>query len=140
MIILDTTVISEAMLASASSAVLDWLDARPTLDLATTTINIAEIKFGLARLPHGRRRAERERLFNRLVSHSFGTRIFGFDDAAADVYGELVAARERSGRPLLGFDSLIAAIAASRGLGVATRDIRGFAGCGIEVVNPWDGP
>jgi predicted nucleic acid-binding protein len=138
MIILDTNVISEAMLPSPSPVVMDWLAARPSFDLATTTISIAEIGFGLARLPFGRRRAEREGLFDNLLARSFGDRIFGFDRPAADAYGELVAARERAGRPLLGLDALIAAIAASRGLGVATRDIGDFEGCGIPVIDPWN--
>jgi predicted nucleic acid-binding protein len=138
MIILDTNVISEAMLPSPSSIVMGWLAARPAVDLATTTISIAEVGFGLARLPFGRRRTERERMFNNFCQRAFGDRIFGFDRLAADAYGDLIAARERSGRPLLGFDGLIAAIAASRGLGIATRDIGGFEGCGIQVFNPWD--
>jgi predicted nucleic acid-binding protein len=138
MILLDTNVISEVMLASPSPSVEAWLAARPASDLATTTINIAEIRFGLARLPFGRRRAARETLFNSLIERSFGDRVFGFDQLAAGSYGELVASRERTGRPLVGFDALIAAIASSRGLGIATRDIRGFQGCGIDLINPWD--
>jgi hypothetical protein len=138
MIILDTNVISEAMLPSPSPTVMNWLDARPALDLATTTISVAEIGFGLARLPFGRRRTERERLFNSFIARALGVRIFGFDRLAADTYGELVAARARSGRPLDGPDGFIAAIASSRGLGIATRDIRGFEGCGIALVNPWE--
>lgn len=138
MIILDTDVISEAMLPTPSAPVMEWLHARPTSELATTTINIAEIKYGLARLPFGRRRLERERLFNAIVIRSFSDRIFAFDALAADAYGELIAARERDGRPMVGPDGYIAAIAASRGLAIATRDASGFADCGIEVVNPWD--
>jgi predicted nucleic acid-binding protein len=138
MIILDTNVISEAMLASPSPVVMEWLAARPTFELATTTISIAEIGFGLARLPFGRRRTERETLFRQILERSFGARILGFDRLAADAYGELIAARERDGRPLSGLDALIAAIASSRGLPIATRDIRGFEGCGIELLNPWE--
>src|ERR1700733_9798700 len=104
MIILDTNVISEAMRLSPSPGVMEWLAAQPPFDLATTTITIAEIGFGLARLPLGRRRAERESLFDRFLARSFGDRIFAFDRLAADAYGELIAARERSGRPLVGPD------------------------------------
>ena len=138
MIILDTNVISEAMRLSPSPTVMDWLAARPAFELATTTISVAEIGFGLARLPFGRRRAERERTFDGFLARSFGDRIFAFDRLAADTYGELVAARERSGRPLGGPDGFIVAIAASRGLGIATRDTGGFEGCGVSLVNPWD--
>lgn len=137
MIILDTNVISEVMRPLPSPAVMDWLTAHPTFELATTTITIAEIRFGLARLPFGRRRTDRERLFETLLSRSLGDRIFSFDRPAADAYGQLIAAREREGRPMPGFDGLIASIALSRGVGIATRDVGGFADCGIDVVNPW---
>jgi predicted nucleic acid-binding protein len=138
MIILDTNVISEAMRPSPSPAVMHWLEAQPLSDLATTTISVAEIGFGLARLPFGRRRSEGESSFRNILQRSFGMRIFGFDRLAADAYGELVAARERDGRPLVGLDALIAAIASSRGLLIATRDVRDFEGCGVELVNPWE--
>jgi len=138
MIILDTNVISEVMLPSPSSVVLAWLRGIPIFDLATTTISIAEIGFGLARLPFGRRRSEREALFSNYRAQIFETRIFAFDTLAADTYGELIADRERLGRRLDGPDAFIAAIAASRGLSIATRDISDFEDCGIELVNPWE--
>lgn len=137
MIVLDTNVISEAMLPSPSLAVLAWLRGLPTFELATTTICVAEINYGLARLPFGRRRAEREAKFNNYRAQIFEDRVFVFDALAADAYGELVAVRERSGRPLEGADGFIAAIALSRGLDIATCDVRGFEGCGIRVINPW---
>ncbi|HZK91708.1 MAG TPA: PIN domain-containing protein [Stellaceae bacterium] len=64
MIILDTNVISEVMLPSPSLVVLSWLRGVPIFELATTAICIAEIGYGLARLPFGRRRSEREARFN----------------------------------------------------------------------------
>jgi toxin FitB len=137
-IILDTNVISEAMRLSPSPVVLAWLRSTSVFELATTTINVAEIGCGLARLPFGRRRARLDAGFQNFVGRLFESRIFGFDDLAAESFAELAAARERSGRPFQRFDGLIAAIASSRRLGVATRDIGGFEGCGIALVNPWD--
>jgi hypothetical protein len=99
---------------------------------------MAEIGFGLARLPDGRRRSDLQARFNNFRARLFDNRVFGFDTLAADTYGELVAVRARAGRPLQRFDGLIAAIAFSRGLGVATRDVSGFDGCGIQVISPWD--
>jgi len=93
MIILDTNVISEVMLRSPSPAVMGWLAARPAFEFATTTINIAEGRFGLARLPYGRRRTEREARFNNFLARAYAGRNFSFDGLAADTYGELVAAR-----------------------------------------------
>ena len=59
--------------------------------------------------------------------------MFDLDASAADVYGDLVVERERTGRHLEGFDGLIAAIAKSRGMPIATRNSDDFAGCGIDV-------
>jgi predicted nucleic acid-binding protein len=137
MIILDTNVISELMRARPAPIVLEWSRAQPLRELATTSISLAEIRHGLARLPFGRRRRELEIRFNSLASRGFSSRVFDFDSAAADAFGDLMVARERAGRRLEGFDGLIAAIAKSRGLPVVTRDIDDFAGCGIQVISPW---
>lgn len=137
MIILDTNVISELMLATPQRIVLDWLNNQPLDELSTTTINVAEIRYGLARLPPGRRRSDLDMRFRAFAARGFANRVFDFDGMAAEVYGELIAARERLGRPLEGFDGLIAAIASSRGLPVATRNVADFADCGITVICPW---
>jgi toxin FitB len=140
MIILDTNVISEIMRAKPEPIVLDWFRVRSLLEMATTTINLAEIRHGLARLPFGRRRRELETAFNSLAARGFGDRIFDFDASAADAYGDLAVERKRAGRRLEGFDGLVAAIAKSRGLPIATRNADDFEGCGIAVINPWNSP
>jgi toxin FitB len=137
MIILDTNVISELMRARPEQAVVDWFRVRSLLEMATTTINLAEIRRGLARLPFGRRRRDLEVTFNSLAARGFADRVFDFDASAADAYGDLAEERERAGRRLEGFDGLIAAIAKSRGMPIATRNTNDFVGCGIDVINPW---
>jgi len=136
-IILDTNVISEVMRPTPNAAVAEWLRGRPLGELATTTVTVAETRYGLARLAPGRRRADLEAKFANFLGRGFANRIFSFDALAAEAYGELVAARERAGRRLDGFDGLIAAIARSRGFALATRDVEDFADCGIEVFAPW---
>ncbi len=138
MIILDTNVISEIMRTAPDPAVLDWLRARPVIDMATTTINTAEIRYGFARLPFGARRSALDAKFHGFVVRGFENRVFDFDGLAAEAYGDLVVMRERAGRRLEGFDGLIAAIALSRGLDVATRNVDDFQGCGVTVESPWD--
>jgi hypothetical protein len=140
MIVLDTNVISEVMRPRPSVAVLAWLAGQPLSELATTTINVAEIRFGLARLPFGRRRRDLETRFGSFAVRGFGSRVFGFDANAADIYGEIAAVREQAGRPLRGFDGLLAAIARSRGLTIATRNTHDFADCGVLLTDPWSAP
>jgi predicted nucleic acid-binding protein len=126
------------MTLGPSPIVQRWMDARPVSALATTTINIAEVRFGLARLPFGLRRRRMETLFDNFLARAIDNRVFGFDARAANTFAELAAARESSGRPLRSLDGLIAAIAASRGLSIATRNTADFADCGLDVVNPWE--
>ena len=137
MLILDTNVLSELMRPRPEPAVLDWCRARPLSDMATTAVTLAEIQRGLARLPIGRRRRDLEVTLNGLMAHGFAKRIFDFDAAAAEVYGDLVVARERVGRRLAGFDGLVLAIAKSRGCPIATRNTTNFEGCGVPLMNPW---
>jgi predicted nucleic acid-binding protein len=138
MIILDTNVISEIMRANPALVVLDWFRTYAFAELATTTINLAEIRYGLARLPFGRRRHDLEARLDSFMSRGFSERLFDFDAAAADAYGDIVVAREHAGRPLEGFDGLVAAIAKSRGLPIATRNTDDFEHCGVAVVSPWN--
>jgi len=138
MIILDTDVISEFMRPRPARSVLEWSRTQSLRELATTSISLAEIRHGLARLSFGRRRRELEARFNALLSRGFASRVFDFDAAAADAYGDVMVARERAGRRLEGCDGLIAAIAKSRNLPVATRNLDDFSGCGIDVISPWN--
>ena len=60
-----------------------------------------------------------------------------FDAAAAPHYAEIASKRERSGKPISGFDALIAAICRSRSAALATRSVSDFDGTGIEIIDPW---
>jgi toxin FitB len=42
-----------------------------------------------------------------------------------------------AGIPIEGFDALIAAIALAAGSDIATRDVGGFSGCGLTLIDPW---
>lgn len=137
MILLDTNVLSELMRVAPEPQLLNWLRNQPLPQLGTTTINIAEIKYGLARLPGGQRRRELEKKFFSFVSRGLADRIFDFDAAAADIFGDIMVAREKAGRRLEGYDGLILAIAKSRGASIATRNVADFAGCGVNIANPW---
>ena len=126
------------MKRSPEPRVKAWLRAQPLRELATTTITVAEIRYGLARLGPGHRRSELETRFQSFLARGFLNRVFAFDAASADAYGEIVFGREKDGRPLEGFDGLIAAVAQARGAAIATRNVRDFEGCGVTVLNPWE--
>lgn len=136
MIVLDTNVVSELMRATPSPEVVAWLRDQPTGSLLTTAVTVAEIRYGLERLPDGRHEAELRRIADELLG-AFAGQVLPFDLDAANRYGVLVAERERAGRPMSALDAQIAAICLSRGASLATRNVKDFAGTGVEVQDPW---
>ena len=65
-------------------------------------------------------------------------RVLSFDVAASSRYAEIVVLRRQAGKRIEAFDALIAATAWVAGAAVATRDVDGFAGCGLDIINPWE--
>jgi predicted nucleic acid-binding protein len=137
MILLDTNVISEAMKPAPERAVRDWLDAQAAETLFLSSVTIAELSFGIAALPKGRRKDNLIAALEGLLA-LFAARILPFDTAAAQRYGELAAKARIAGRGFPTPDGYIAAIAATQGFIVATRDSSAFAAAGLKVINPWN--
>jgi predicted nucleic acid-binding protein len=138
MIILDTNILSELMRPSPATAVVGWIAAQPLPSLFTTTITQAEILYGLALLPLGRRRTSLMTATVQIFDEDFSGRLLAFDSAAAQAFATITAARRQLGRPISSFDAQIAAIALSRRATVATRNTRDFAECGLTLINPWN--
>ncbi|HEV2687937.1 MAG TPA: type II toxin-antitoxin system VapC family toxin [Bryobacteraceae bacterium] len=140
MIILDTNVISELLRHEPSEEVLRSLRNLPSANIYTTAIAEAEIRFGLAILPRGRRRDALKTQVDVILKEDFAGRILPFDSEAAQAYAQIVAARRAKGRPMSLFDAQIAAIAQTQGATLVTRNARDFDACGLEVINPWRHP
>jgi toxin FitB len=136
MIILDTNVVSELMRPQPASQVAGWVRARDRRELRMTSITLAEIRYGVARLPDGRRK---QVLLDAAddIFRAFSDQVLPVDEAAAEQYAVVASTRERTGKPIGGFDALIAAVCRSRGAALATRNVPDFEGTGVEVIDPW---
>ncbi len=139
MILLDTNVISELMKVTAEPAVRAWMSRQPPGDLFFSTISMAEILYGIELLPKGKRRDGLFREAERIFASDFAGRILVFDEPAAHIFGSIVADRRKQGRPIGIADGQIAAIAKAQTATLATRDVDDFEGCGVGLVNPWEG-
>lgn len=139
MIVLDTNVISELMRRSPDSTVMMWIGDQPMAGIFTTALTQAEIFYGLALLPQGRRREELLEAARTVFEVELAGRVLPFDSDAALAYSEVAASRKQDGQPISQIDAQIAAIVRSRGARLATRNVRDFVDCGITVVDPWDG-
>lgn len=138
MIVLDTNVVSELMRKAPEPCIVRWVDTFSPSDVLVTAITAAELIYGVARLPEGRRKRELRIKVEALLTEDFNDQILPFDALAATHYADIVVSRERAGRPINMADGQIAAICRNWGAGLATRNINDFADTGVDAVNPWD--
>jgi len=138
-ILLDTNVVSEVIKARPDPMVARWLAGRATDDVYVSAVTEAELRFGVALLPEGRRRAALADAIEGLMRKDFVGRILPFDSDAAVEYAALAASRRLAGRPISVPDAQIAAIARARGAVLATRNVADFERSGIEIIDPWTG-
>jgi len=136
LIFLDTNVVSESLRKTPDAAVIAWL-VRNDAELALPTVTIAEIALRIKKIYTDPRAA---RLEQGLTDwrHRFADRIFGFTEAAALAYGDIMSAAVQKGRPMTAPDGMIAAIARINGASLATRNLTDFVTTGLELISPWD--
>lgn len=137
MILLDTNVVSEPLKVTGDVGVLTWLDAQIIETLYLSTISLAELRFGIATLPVGKRKETLHTSLEQRILPLFVGRILSFDTAASEAYAVLRAHARAEGKAIAPTDGYIAAIATAHGLIVATRDTGPFEAAGLKVINPW---
>lgn len=137
MILLDTNVVSEAMKPAPHPPVLAWLNDQAAETLYLSSVTLAEMLFGIAALPDGKRK---EKLTDALdgLTALFRDRILPFDVDAARHYATLAVDARAGGRGFPTPDGYIAAIAASRRFIVASRDTAPYKAADVTVINPWE--
>jgi predicted nucleic acid-binding protein len=138
MIILDTNVLSELMKPRKSELVRSWAAQQSLMSLFTTTITQAEILYGIALLPAGKRRDELSQAAHLMFSEDFAGRVLPFDQAAAVAFANIASQRRHNGNPISQADAQIAAICYTHAATIATRNFSDFEGCGIAIINPWE--
>jgi predicted nucleic acid-binding protein len=136
MIILDTNVLSALMRQTPDKNVIVWLDKQPRTSVWTTSVTILEVRFGLQVMPLGKRRSLLIREFETVLD-KIGYRIAPFDAAAAQQAGDLMASRQKKGRPGDLRDTMIAGIVLAHHATLATRNITHFEDLSVPVINPW---
>lgn len=139
MFAIDTNVASELMRPQPMPSVAAWIAEHDAQEMYLTSVSEAELRYGVAILPAGRRRTVLEAAMSHWLDHGFRERILPFDSAAARAYAEIAVECRHAGRPIGEADCQIAAICRTRGVVLVTRNVRDFQCTGIEVVDPWVG-
>lgn len=137
MILIDTNVISEPLRVAADPTVTAWIDAQNVETLFLAAISLAELRYGIAALPAGRRRDALHQQVEQRVVPLFRGRILPFDATASQAYALLRARARAAGQSIGTADGYIAATAAANGLTIATRDAAPFVAAGLTVIDPW---
>ena len=138
MILLDTNVISEPLKASGDPKVVAWINAQNIETLYLSTIGLAELRFGIAALPEGKRKDVLHSSLEQRVLPLFEGRILSFDISASQAYATLRSRARVAGQAIAPADGYIAAIAMTHSLSIATRDTQPFIAAGLTVINPFD--
>jgi predicted nucleic acid-binding protein len=136
--VLDTNVVSELMRKAPEPRVVSWVDRFSASDVMVTAVTAAELMYGAARMPDGRRKRQLQIKVEGLLTEDFQDQILPFDAPAATHYAEIVASRERVGRPISMADAQISAICRNWSAGLATRNVDDFVDTGVDAMNPWD--
>ena len=137
MIILDTNVISELTRPAPDPGVVSWLDSLPAEETAITAITAAELRYGVRRMPDGRRKIELSEAVDAVINADFRGRVEPFDVRAAHQYADVVTGQDRAGHPISASDAQIAAICRVRNATLATRNTSDFTGTGVNLTDPW---
>ena len=137
--ILDTNIVSEMTKPAPAAECVEWLAAH-ALDCCLTTITLAEMRFGVERLPEGKRRRALDRKYD-FIRQDFREWIYDFDEAAATEFGRYAAEYEAAkGTKALDQadirDLQIGAISRVLGFTVVTRNTKHFPFC--ATLNPFE--
>ena len=136
MIVLDTHVVSAAMKPEPDARVRAWLNDQAAETLYLSSVTLAELLLGIGALPAGKRKNRLDRAVKELLE-LFKDRVLPFDTDAARHYAGLAVTARNGGRGFPTPDGYIAAVAASRGFMVASRDTSPYEAAGVAVINPW---
>jgi predicted nucleic acid-binding protein len=136
-ILLDTNLVSEPWKPKPDPHVVAWIDAQAVETLYLSAVTVAELRFGIAALPAGSRRKVLHERLEGVLLPVFAGRVLPFDLDASRAYADLMSKAKLAGLAINMADAYIAAIAASRGFIVASRDVAPFRAAGVPIIDPW---
>ncbi len=132
MYLLDTNVISELRKQRPHGAVLAWLQtvAEPKLFLSAVTLGEIQAGIEITRLQDVKKAKEIEGWLEQIMD-SFG--VLPMDGKAFRIWAQMMHGRSNT----ILEDAMIAAIAKTNNLTVATRNTSDFKGLGVSLINPF---
>lgn len=134
--LLDTNAVSEWVKPRPNAGLIQWMESADEDRVFLSVVTIAELRYGVERMPAGARRNRLERWVQQELALRFENRILPVDYPVADLWGKMVSRSESAGRPLAVMDAFLAATAEFHNLTLVTRNARHFPFLNA-VLNPW---
>ncbi|MGK9165445.1 type II toxin-antitoxin system VapC family toxin [Inquilinus limosus] len=132
-----TNVVSEWKKPSPNAGLMAWLANTDEDRTFLSVITLAELRYGIDRLPDGKRRSLLDRWLRHGLPTRFESRILPINPAVADAWGVIIARRAAVGRPIGAMDAFMAATAQVHDLTLVTRNISDFEASVTALLNPW---
>lgn len=136
--LVDTNIPSEFTHDQPDIRVANFIRGAGQGNLFLSVITIGEICKGIDLLPVSQKRTGLQEWLEIDVRAWFAGRIFPVTEAVAERWGHLAASMRKQGITLAIMDGLIAATALEHGLTLVTRNVKDFAGLGVDLLNPWE--
>jgi toxin FitB len=136
--LVDTNIPSELTREKPDSRVVAFLRNAGKDSVFLSVMTIGEICKGIAGLPAGQRRVALQDWLDIDVRSWFAGRILPVTESIAERWGHLAAIARQQGASLAVVDGVIAATALHHDLTLVTRNVRDFAGLGLDLSNPWE--
>ncbi len=106
--------------------------------LFLSVITLAELRRGVSLKADGKAKRALETWLANDLAERFSGRVVDIDRRIANAWGDLMASAKRRGLALHVMDGFLAATAMTRGLTLATRNVKDFAPLGVPVLDPWN--
>lgn len=134
--LLDTNAVSEWVKPRPDPGLIGWMEAADEDRVFISVISLAELGYGVERLPAGKRRRRLEEWLRHELPLRFESRILPIDSAVAEAWGKAVSRSQAAGRPMGAMDAFLAATAEVHRLTLVTRNVSDFPLL-KAVLNPW---
>ena len=134
--LLDTCVLSELSKSDPSPQLAEWFEKIPEDELYVSVLTLGEIRYGIGKLPDGRRKNDLFQWFETLEA-VYESSALGVSREIALRWGAERARLAGKGIQVPVIDGLIAASALHHSLYLVSRNVKDFSAFEVDVINPW---
>jgi toxin FitB len=135
--LLDTNVLAELRRRKPERRVVNFIAAQAIDRLYVSTVTMAEIRFGIEKLPDAPLRTQLNEWLTHRVRPMFAERVLPVSEDVIFKWRLLVEEGRTAGHTFSQPDLFIAATALHHGLTIVSRDTRDYARTRAAVFNPW---